>query len=237
MSALLILNLRVMLLKYLKQVYTQDCPPEIIDIPNLSYTLGDMYTRNDVLMLISNVRSTSVRSLSFSVQDNFNIKYYRLGVLNLPQGGNHAWIKVVLTNGYTIADFYNRARPPQNYVLDIYIYSSNGGSGLGSYGVQPSGGGSDLCYHYGQVFCSTWYVAPLAVVLKPVTGDTYNMCEVWVQSHTKHGKPLITATVGAGGNFITSTTGTTVDTLSGIVKLPISAYLTNNLPAYITSGL
>jgi hypothetical protein len=145
--------------------------------------------------------------------------------------------KVALTNGYTIADFYNRARPPQNYVLDIYIYSSNGGGGLGNYGIQPSGGGADLCYHYGQVFCSTWYVAPLAVVLKPVAGDTYNMCEVWIQSHTKHGKPLITATVGAGGNFITTTTGTIVDNLSGIVKLPINAYLTNNLPAYITSGL
>jgi hypothetical protein len=173
------------------QVFTKETPPAITDIPTLNVT---------VLSL-----RTAIKGNTLNFSNNLDIRQYCLGRLTLPQGGHHAYIKVLLCHGFAVSanGQQNGLRAnPSNYTMDIYIYSSDGTSSIAleSWGdANPPG-----CYHYGFAQSTTIFTKGLTVNLCPIRSDPKNLVEVWMLSHKKHGKPLILTSTTGNGNFDTS---------------------------------
>jgi hypothetical protein len=63
-----------------------ETPPAITDIPTL----------NDKILSLN----TALKGSSLNYSDNYNTKYYCLGKLTLPQGGNHCYLKVLACYGF-----------------------------------------------------------------------------------------------------------------------------------------
>ena len=90
----------------------------------------------------------------------------------------------------------------QNYQLEINLYSANGSKNAsGTYfgssrSVDPGSGGTNPSYyapgifHNGFVSITSPFVKPLSVLLG-LTNDPLNTVDIWMQSYTWHGKPLI----------------------------------------------
>jgi hypothetical protein len=58
-------------------------------------------------------------------QFNSDTRYYRLGVLTLPQNGYQARITLIACQGYGLSNSYKSSTypNPQNYSCEIYVYS------------------------------------------------------------------------------------------------------------------
>jgi len=127
-------------------------------------------------------------------------QYYKIGTLNLPQGGHQAEIKVNLCYGFNITESGINATKfkIQNYQLSINIYSSNGyrlpnptifqipylGSSRSedsnSYinGTLPSLYG---IFYSGFVNVISPFTNPLGVFMG-TTADPLNKVDIWIQS-------------------------------------------------------
>ena len=159
-----------------------------------------------------------------------------MGKLTLPQGGNHCYIKVVSCYGFSVSvdgtQNANRANP-SNYVMDIYIYSSDG---TASIGLEDWTAPAQGCYHYGFVQSSSIYTRGLTVFLCPDYTDPKNVCQIWMLSYKKHGKPLVIATCsGVGSSFDTSVQ--TVDSFlpnTGHISIRTASTLTDLTPISLT---
>ena len=148
------------------------------------------------------------RVLSF--QDGSVSTNYRLGTLTLPQGGHQAKIKVSLCGGYNVSTTSSMSTGYRisNYVLDINLYSGNGGVVNGVVtgscrGFDPyTTGGSPYSpigiFYSGYCICTSPHTTPLSVYLGFVPGDPLNKVEVWILSYAWHGVPLIEVTQTAG---------------------------------------
>jgi hypothetical protein len=126
--------------------------------------------------------------------------------------------------------------PIQNYVLEIHIYSSNGGrSGSGAYT-----GGSNACsaapsgtlanngvFWGGFAINNTPRSTCLGIFLAPQPSDILNYVDVWMIGYANMGIPLATViqTAGSASNLPQAATGpyapTTTVPANGYLKLPI----------------
>ena len=178
---------------------------------------------------VSFPRSRS-KTLSLNTQGTLT-QCYRLGTLNLPQGGHQAVLTINLCYGYNVGDNVNSSKVKvTNYQLSINLYSSNGSSSvivdpLTYTGNPPSSG----IYHHGFVQCTSPYISPLACYLG-LTSDPQNKVDVWVQSYQYHGKPLIQVSQSAG-SFDPTTTQTlpAMASSNGAVRLD----MITNLPTFL----
>jgi hypothetical protein len=190
---------------------------------------------------------------------NLSAQYYHLCTLFLPQGGNQARITVNLLNDYrmntagpglqpTLKQRYavyststnTWTNPPQNIMMEINIYSSNGS--------QPTAttyaGGSNACYagsaptgsilDINGVFWGGYatYTGALqntnfAVLLAPSTSDILNYVDVWMYGAPNMGIPLATVvqTAGSVSNLIQTGAyaplSVATPPASGYLKLPL----------------
>jgi succinate dehydrogenase hydrophobic anchor subunit len=151
-------------------VFTTETPPAITDIPTLS---------DKILSL-----NTALKGSSLNYSDNFNTKYYCLGKLTLPQGGNHCYLKVIACYGFSVSadGTQNGLRAnPSNYVIDIYIYSSDGTASImleNWSAPNPQG-----CYHFGFAQSTSLYTRGIAVFICPDVTNPKNICEIWMASY------------------------------------------------------
>ena len=131
--------------------------------------------------------------------------------------------------------------PPQNYVLEIHIYSSNGRvSGTGLAGgsnscTLPTGSLSSYgCFWGGFAINNSPSSDCKGIFLAPLTTDILNIVDVWMMGYPNMGTPLATVvqTAGSATNLSQATTGIYAPTTSppysstGYMKLPI--YKANN---------
>jgi hypothetical protein len=153
-------------------------------------------------------------------------------LLYLPQGGNHAWVKAILCNGWAVGSSLYTPLNPTNFTLDIYIYSSNGYSKIQTSGTSAT----KYCYHYGQVFCTTRNTGAPQVVIRPSNSDPEKACDIYVKSYIWHGHPLSMGIAGGGGYFNSAVGGYSVSTLpiTGYVDLPVSTIITNKIPVSVS---
>ena len=154
-------------------------------------------------------------------------QYYRLGTLNLPQGGQQAAITVNLCFGYSVGriPLASQARV-QNYQLTINVYSSNGVNSLLVDASTYTGSSYPIgIYHHGFVQCTSPYVSPLGCYLG-LTSDPQNKIDIWVQSYSSHGTPLVQVSQTAGSfDTTTATTATTMLLGAGSVQLDVITYI------------
>ena len=95
-----------------------------------------------------------------------------------------------------------------NYVLDINLYSGNGGlvNGVATgscRGFDPyTAGGQPYSpigiFYSGYCVCTSPHTVPLSVYLGFVPGDPLNKVEIWILSYAWHGVPLIDVMQTAG---------------------------------------
>ena len=137
-------------------------------------------------------------------------QYVRLCRLNLPSGGNHAWIHANLTNGYAVGALNgtesNTSWKTGNYALDIYIYSSNSTTRIFDTGSYPTGTTVRGCNFSGYATATCPSVNPtgggsnpLGVYLLPTQSDYLNQVDVWVGAYIFYGNPFVTVSMALGG--------------------------------------
>jgi hypothetical protein len=210
-------------------LFNQQNLPAITDIVDLPNVLDNIYYKSEVINLLLDLRRISLTGTGMDTQSAVNINWYRIGTLVLPQGGHHAWIKVLLLNGMGVSNMIKgvavRAR---NYVLDIYIYSSNG---LTSIALQNSSQPNNGCFHHGQVFCSSLIMQPLGVALVPHATDP-DVCYIWVRSYTWHGTPLVVGVQTSIDGYFEPAPFTQSASLPAIGSVPlnISTLFTTSTP-------
>jgi hypothetical protein len=204
-------------------VFSQESPPAITDIPTL----------NDKILSLN----TALKGSTLNSSDNFNIKYYCLGKLTLPQGGNHCYLKVIACYGFSVSadGTQNGLRAnPSNYVMDVYIYSSDGTASImleNWTAPNPQG-----CYHFGFAQSASLYTKGLTIFICPDPTDPKNICQIWMASYRKHGKPLVLATCSGNGSFDTSIQ--TVDSFlpnTGHITIRTAQTLTDLTPIVLTT--
>ena len=181
---------------------------------------------------------------------------YHICTLFLPQGGNQARITVnclcdyrmnaagtgkipIPTQPYNVYNSTTKTttNPVQNYVLEIHIYSSNGG-------VNSSGaytGGSNACsaapagsilatngvFWGGFAINKTPNSNCQGIFLAPQPSDILNYVDVWMIGYANMGVPLATViqTAGSASNLPLALSGTYAPTslppANGYLKLPI----------------
>ena len=152
-----------------------------------------------------------INNRALYIQDGSVSTNYRLGVLTLPQGGHQAHIKVSLCAGYnvTTSSSYSLGYRISNYVLEIHLYSGNGGLVNGvptgsARAFDPLTTGGSLpanpfgFFYSGYCLCTSPHTTPLSVYLGFVPGDPLNKVEVWILSYAWHGVPLIEVAQTAG---------------------------------------
>jgi len=126
-------------------------------------------------------------------------RFFRLGKLQLAQGGLQAVIRLSACQGYDIVGSFKSVNPrnPQNYCCEIFIYSGNASS---TYVVSivlatnsnTSGQTDKGCFHWGFVSNNTKWARPNTVYLCPDINDPQNIVSVWVENTGFWGKPMIT---------------------------------------------
>jgi hypothetical protein len=166
-------------------------------------------------------------------------RYYRLGLLNLPQNGLQARITLMACQGYNLADSYKSPtnNGPQNYCCNIYIYSGNAIAPGGLYGANSnsivldtgsntSGQNDNGCFHMGfyevmSVQCrsgtTNFNPSVSAVYLVPSISSPIDYVEIWVQNTSWWGNPLIE--VSTNGTWYQNTAMTTALPNTGWVRL------------------
>ena len=142
---------------------------------------------------------------------NATTKYFKLGTLNLPNGGNHAVINFNACFGYGVAGSINSpSYQIQNYQMTAHIYSSTPATSrqvfVGSLGLNSSryDDPNNSIYYSGFVVVTSPLVTPLGMFLAPVPSDPTNKVDVWVRSLPWHGQPLIQV-VQSEGTFTRAT--------------------------------
>ena len=156
-------------------------------------------------------------------------QYYKLCTLTLPQGGNQARITCLLCNYFalnTTGTINQAAIAPQNYVLDINIYSSNGYTNAGVLSgastivtSNTSGQTSYGCFYGGHVVCNTPSAAPLGAYLVPNNSSPLTMVDVYILSYQSHGVPLVSISMSAGSYSGLNTAPVAILPTTGYVKL------------------
>ena len=136
---------------------------------------------------------------------NPTTKYFKLGTLNLPNGGHHAVINFNACFGYGVASGINQhAYQIQNYQMTAHIYSSTNNTSrsvfVGSLGLDSSryNDPNNSIYFSGFVVVTSPLITPLGMFLAPVPTDPTNKVYVWVRSYAWHGQPLIQVVQGEG---------------------------------------
>ena len=150
------------LIPILTLFFSQDKPPAITDIPQLSSTLSNFVTQRDINRAVAFAQTSSMFGGSANLGDWSYIRYYCVGALVLDQGGHSAWVKILgLANGYPVSVSNNVATVPSIYSIDVYLYSSNNFAGIqlsGPFGQSPT----LLSYYNG--FCVTQSIGAAARV-------------------------------------------------------------------------
>jgi hypothetical protein len=129
------------------------------------------------------------------------IRYYRLGILVLDQGGYSAWVKILgLSNGYPVANSDNNAVVPSIYSIDVYIYSSNNFAGIRLSGPEGQAPPTALCYYNG--FCVSQSIGPAAqVYIVPDQLRPKEVIQIWIKGAVNQGVPFSMGVAGGGGYY------------------------------------
>jgi hypothetical protein len=107
--------------------------------------LGSVDNTSDISKPISTAVQTALNSKPqinlMTAYDANNVFYYQLGTLVLQQNGPRAQIRLEAAQGYAASAGVNfpAIYPPTIYVLDIYIFGSNGNSVAVDSGSNTSG--------------------------------------------------------------------------------------------------
>jgi hypothetical protein len=194
-------------------------------IPNLSNNVVNLQsTVNNITTSIFNTQN-----FKYTLSSNAT-KYYKLGTLTLPQGGNQAIIQINLCCGYnlnstSLPNLFNYYL--QNYQVNINLYSSNGAVNInGKYfgssrSVDPGSGGTNQNYyktgifHNGFVNIISPFVNPCKVYLG-LTSDPLNNIDIYIKSSAYHGVPLIN---------VSQSNGSFTKDFAQLDALPLTGYI------------
>ena len=193
--------------------------------PVVNFSNYNPPTADTVLGLDHYIRDTASHKYTNTRWDTV-IRFYGIGLLELPQNGRQGVIKLSACQGYQIAPS-NKSTPygPQNYCCEIYVYSSNAETtSFPSIALAGASVANSGCFHWGFVSNNTRWARPVNVYLAPDITDPLNKVTVWVESTPYWGTPMIT--VQTNGMWFTRSDKSATLPNTGYITLPFNTIST-----------
>ena len=158
---------------------------------------SDLTVTGNIINANLNNKISKIHNSCLAIYNGYS-KFFKLGTLNMPNGGHHAVINFNACYGYGVAHGLNSpSYSIQNYQMTAHIYSStlttsrsvfNGTLGFND----PRHLNPDYSIYYnGFVVVTSPLITPLGMYLAPVPTNPTNQVDVWVRSYPWHGQPLI----------------------------------------------
>ena len=164
-------------------------------------------------------------------QESSDTRFYKLGRLNLPNGGNQATITINACNGYGtnsegLKNSFRYYIP--NYQMTTHIYSTTAFESI-SVSQGSFGSANDRyfdenysLFYNGFVVVSSPSIRPLGFYLAPVPSDPLNQVDIWFHSLRWHGRPLVQV-LQSEGSFTQSFENSPQMPLDGYLQLDMYA--------------